>query len=196
MPQASGKIPSPGGRVARVSGAGEECGRKPESPYHLTDLLQGRSSCPGVGLWIFCHPALPPAFLFSHQSVPKSRLATASPREKRFGAARRNAGDGVPYGVGGAVSLCAGAGPASRVHPTERSMSVPYIGPRWGEKGPAPVPLRHCEGAAATVAIRVFPAPVGPGGALRCRGYGLPRPVGARNDSSNRWLGLLFEIEV
>ena len=28
---------------------------------------------------------LPPAFLFSHQSVPKSRLATASPRGKHFG---------------------------------------------------------------------------------------------------------------
>ena len=31
---------------------------------------------------------LPPEFLFSHQSVPKSRLATASPREKRFGCSR------------------------------------------------------------------------------------------------------------
>ena len=51
-----------------------------------------------------------------------------------------------------------------------------------GEKGTAFENHRHCEGAPATVAIRVFPAPMGPGGALRRRGYGLPRPDGARND--------------
>ena len=36
----------------------------------------------------FSYPRFPPAFLFSHQSVPKSRLATASPRGKRLGCSR------------------------------------------------------------------------------------------------------------
>ena len=36
----------------------------------------------------FSYPRFLPAFLFSHQSVPKSRLATASPRGKRLGCSR------------------------------------------------------------------------------------------------------------
>ena len=36
----------------------------------------------------FSYPRFPPAFLFSHQSVPKSRLATASPRGKHLGCSR------------------------------------------------------------------------------------------------------------
>ena len=36
------KNPRPRGEVARVSGSGEECGRKRESPYNLTDLLLGQ----------------------------------------------------------------------------------------------------------------------------------------------------------
>ena len=122
-PQRGGKIPSPGGRVARVSGSGEECGRKSESPHNITDLLQGRSLWLGVGLCIFKIVTLPPAFLFSHQSVPKSRLATASPRGKRFGAARRNAGDGVPYGVGGAGIAGASCGTVDA-----RSLHCPPVG--------------------------------------------------------------------
>ena len=39
----------------------------------------------GISLDIYKTRTLPPAFLFSHQSVPKSRLVTASPRGKRFG---------------------------------------------------------------------------------------------------------------
>ena len=35
-----GKIPSPGGRVA-PKGSGEECGRKAESSYNITDLFRG-----------------------------------------------------------------------------------------------------------------------------------------------------------
>ena len=36
------------------------------------------------------------------------------------------------------------------------------------------------------VAIRIFPAPEGPGGALRRRGYGLPRSFAPRNDGCDR----------
>ena len=41
-PNGAGKIPSPGGRVARVSGSGEECGRKRKSLYNIADLLLGQ----------------------------------------------------------------------------------------------------------------------------------------------------------
>ena len=47
-----------------------------------------------------------------------------------------------------------------------------------GELGPTIVYLCHCEEPTGDVAIRIFPAPLGPGGALRRRGYGLPRPNG------------------
>ena len=43
-PQRGGKIPAPGGRVARVSGSGEECGRKAESLHHITGLHLGAIS--------------------------------------------------------------------------------------------------------------------------------------------------------
>ena len=79
--------PSPGGKVA-PKGSDEECGRRPESSYNITDLLHGWISLPGVGLCVSGHPTLPPAFLISHQSVPKSRLVTASPRGKRLGCSR------------------------------------------------------------------------------------------------------------
>ena len=36
------------------------------------------------------------------------------------------------------------------------------------------------------VAIRIFPVPEGPGGALRRRGYGLPRRFAPRNDRGKR----------
>ena len=87
-PTGGGKIPSPGERVA-PKGSGEECGRKPKSLYRITDLFRGWKSYLAAGLWVPGHPMLPPAFLFSHQSVPKSRLATASPRGKRFCASRQ-----------------------------------------------------------------------------------------------------------
>ena len=35
------KIPSPGGKVARVSGSEEECGREAEFLYNIIDLLLG-----------------------------------------------------------------------------------------------------------------------------------------------------------
>ena len=39
-PRGGGEIPSPGKKVARVSGSEEECGRKPESQHNKTDLCQ------------------------------------------------------------------------------------------------------------------------------------------------------------
>ena len=86
----------------------------------------------------------PPAFLFSHQSVPKSRLVTARncgviapgnhwiydslrgapPREKRFGATRRNAGDGVPYGVDNCLATI--EGPATKPPPSLRGPPGPH----------------------------------------------------------------------
>ena len=35
------QIPSPGGKVARVSGSEEECGRKTEGLHNMKDLLLG-----------------------------------------------------------------------------------------------------------------------------------------------------------
>ena len=62
------QIPSPGGKVARPnevrkSGSEEECGRKTESQYNITDLFLGWKSYLGVGLQVSCNRALPPAFL-------------------------------------------------------------------------------------------------------------------------------------
>ena len=110
-------------QVARVSGSEEECGRKPGIQNNITDLHQGWKSYLSAGLWVSCHPALPPAFLFSHQSVPKSRLATARncgviapgnhwiydslrgapPPGEAIWRDPRNAGDGVPYSIGAAI---------------------------------------------------------------------------------------------
>ena len=42
------------------------------------------------------------------------------------------------------------------------------------------------------MAIRILPAPPGPGGALRRRGYGLPRGFATRNDVVIWWLVLLY----
>ena len=84
-PQAA--IPSPGERVA-PKGSGEEFGQQSESQYQRTDLLSSRTL--GGGLQISVIVRLPPAFLISHQSVPKSRLATASPRGKRWALPRRS----------------------------------------------------------------------------------------------------------
>ena len=42
------------------------------------------------------------------------------------------------------------------------------------------------------VAIRISPAPLGPGGAMRRRGYGLPRRFAPRNDGGGRRLVLLI----
>ena len=59
-------------------------------------------------------------------------------------------------------------------------------------EGPANVHLCHCE-EQSDVAIRISPAPPGPGGALRRRGYGLPQPFGLRNDvvtlGCSLWIG-------
>ena len=66
--------PSPEGKVARVSGSEEECGRKTESLYNITDLLLGQLSCPGAGLQFSGHPTLPPAFLFSQKNGPLGPL--------------------------------------------------------------------------------------------------------------------------
>ena len=41
-------------------------------------------------------------------------------------------------------------------------------------------------GGIAPVAIRIFPVPPGPGGALHRRGYGLPRRFAPRNDRGGR----------
>ena len=59
------------------SGSDEECGRKAESLYSISDLLSGCWSYECGGLQFSEIYKLPPAFLISHQSVPKSRLATA-----------------------------------------------------------------------------------------------------------------------
>ena len=60
-----------GGAKGRVRNAGGNM----KVSKKRTDLHPSRSS--GGGLQIFIIVRLPPAFLISHQSVPKSRLATA-----------------------------------------------------------------------------------------------------------------------
>ena len=72
-------IPSPGGRVARQSRVGRgirAATRKPVQHNRPPPELPPRQH-PGGGLHIFQITTLPPAFLISHPSVPKSRWATA-----------------------------------------------------------------------------------------------------------------------
>ena len=94
-----GKNPLPrgeGGPRQRV-GRGMRAGTRKPAEYNRPPPVSPRRRSPGGGLDISENITLPPAFLFSHQSVPRNRLVTASPREKRFCATRWNAGDAVPY---------------------------------------------------------------------------------------------------
>ena len=131
-----GKNPLPrgeGGPRQRV-GRGMRAGTRKSVEYNRPPPVSPRRRRPGGGLDISENIILPPAFLFSRQSVPRHRLATARncgviapgnqwifdslrgapPREKRFCATRRNAGDGVPYGEVGRYTPSCSFSAASR----------------------------------------------------------------------------------
>ena len=95
----------PRGEGGPRRGSGEEFGQESESQYKQTDLLKSRSA--GGGLQISLIVRLPPAFLISHQSVPKSRLATASPPGEAMGASRQMVFDSEksPSNFGGAFEV-------------------------------------------------------------------------------------------
>ena len=104
---------------------------------------------------------------------------------------RRDVEGAVPYGyqkcsinsVGNAVPGVPGDRKGrpyaiSQGHPRRGGALTRPPMPRASEKRRTSRKLpRHCE-ERSDVAIRISPAPAGPGGALRRRGYGLPRPCG------------------
>ena len=70
-------------------GSGEECGRKPESQHNKTGLLQSYHEV-GTLVEVFAFPKLYIAARIPLQSEKRSfgtAFLTASPREKRLGAA-------------------------------------------------------------------------------------------------------------
>ena len=126
-----------GGPKGRVRNAGGNM----KVSKKRTDLHPSRSS--GGGLQIFIIVRLPPAFLISHQSVPKSRLVTASPRGKRLVLPHQCfclwCGCGHPGRGGPTVSPVGNAVPG--VPQTARKRP-----PHPGESGPPSHFLCHCEG--------------------------------------------------